>query len=272
MKKLFTIGILLSSLIYFSWILLSCSSDQNSKEVAGDIAYDDISTDQEFPDNDFEATTIKRKIIKEGDVRFKTADVKETRAMIVKTVKELSGYLAQDDIYHYGTSIEHQLEIRIPADNFDKLLSKISENVEKLESKNINALDVTEEYIDVEARINTKKELENRFKELLKQARTIDEILSVESEIGKLRTEIESYEGRLRYLKDRIDLSTLRVTYYQETDDVFGFGSKFGNALKRGWENLLYFFIGLTHIWPFMIIAAAGIYLFRRIRKRKKNK
>jgi hypothetical protein len=152
------------------------------------------------------------------------------------------------------------------------LLTKISESARKLDSKNIEVLDVTEEYIDVEARIKTKKELENRYKEILKQANTVNDILSIEREIGTLRTDIESAEGRLKYLNDRISLSTLTVEYYEYTSSSFGFLSRFGNALSTGWDWLLKFIIGITHLWPFILLVTGGLYLAYRFNKRKPKK
>ncbi len=151
------------------------------------------------------------------------------------------------------------------------LLNKISESADKLDSRNVDLLDVTEEYIDIDARIKTKKELEDRYKELLKQATKVDEILNIEKEIGQLRTEIESVEGRMKYLKDRISFSTLTVTYYQKTTSAFRFTSKFGQALKTGWDGFLWFLIGLTHLWIFILIGLMTVYLIIR-QRRNKNK
>jgi type IV secretory pathway VirB6-like protein len=132
-------------------------------------------------------------------------------------------------------------------------------------------MDVTEEFIDVEARIKTKKELQNRYIELLKRATTINEMLSIEREIGSLQTEIESVEGRMNYLKDKIKFSTLSVSYYQETTASFGFFSKVAEALESGWSGFLWFIIGLSYLWVFVLIAIAVIYLIvRRRRKRRK--
>jgi hypothetical protein len=149
------------------------------------------------------------------------------------------------------------------------LLEKIFKTAQKIESKNISALDVTEEFIDIEARIKTKKELENRYKELLKQAKKVEEILEIEREIGSLRSEIESAEGRLNYLKDRVSLSTLTVVFYEKLNSSFGFTSKFGQAIQNGWTNLLWFFIGLANFWPFIIIGFTIIIIYKRLKGRK---
>jgi hypothetical protein len=213
-----------------------------------------------------------RKIIREGEITFQTSDVDETKSLIIKTTQELNGYITKENANEYADRIEQKLIIRVPADKFDLLLSKISESAKKIDSKNIDALDVTEEYIDVEARLKTKKDLEIRYRELLKQAKSVEEIMSIEKESGQLRADIESVEGRLRYLKDRVSFSSLTATYYQKVNSAFGFSSKFGQAIKYGWKNLLWFFIGLTTIWPFIILIGGGIFAAFRISRKRRNR
>ncbi len=140
---------------------------------------------------------------------------------------------------------------------------------EKVDNKNINTKDVTEEFIDVEARLKTKKELETRYLDLLKQAKTVADIVSIESQIANVRAEIESMEGRLKYLSNQVSFSTLNVSYYQESDMSYGFGSKFLNSLKSGWYNLVDFIFWLLGIWPFVLgITALVIWWVRRRRNR----
>ena len=228
---------------------------------------------QKETENGTEIPDIERKIIKEGRIRFETTNSTETRTLIRKAVIELNGYISQDIITDYDDVDElvHEITIRVPADNFELLLDKISQNVKKLDSKSISVLDVTENYIDVEARIKTKKELENRYKELLKQANKVEELLAIEKGIGNLRTEIESVEGRLKYLNDKIAFSTLRVMFYEKSNSAFGFNSKMGQAVKSGWTNLLWFFVGITKIWTFIIIAFIVFFIIKRFRKKKKQ-
>jgi len=255
-------------------LLFSCGTGENQKEFAP-LAEEAVGIDKTFNQqgNDKIETSVERKIIKQGEIRFETGNIKETESVILKAVNELSGFVSNDNIYNDNNRITHRMVIRVPADNFDKLIAEISESVEKLDSKSIDALDVTEEYIDVESRIKTKKELENRYKELLIKARAVEEILSIEKEIGTLRTEIESIEGRLQYLKDRVSLSTLTVEFYQKTSSSFNFSSKFGQALVMGWKWLLAFIIGVIHFWPFILVTGVVIFFsFRPGKKRKINK
>jgi len=213
-----------------------------------------------------------RKIIKRGNIEFETTDVNKTQSSIVQAVRELNGYIAQDNVVNRSNRIEHRLTIRVPANNFDNLLETISEGVDRFDNRSISVLDVTEEYIDVQSRIKTKRELQTRYTELLAQATSVDEMLTIEREIGKLRTEIESVEGRMRYLADRIAFSTLNVTYYQkievEETGKFSFASELKDGIITGWEMFLWFIIGLSYLWVFLLIIVATIYLLT-LRKKK---
>ncbi len=265
----------LSSYIKIAFTLLvlllvgSCGSNENRGDFLNEFQMDEKQS-VSGPVNDFDEPVTDRKIIKNGDLRFETASVEETTALIRTTVEELGGYIGNENIYDYKDRIEHTVVIRVPQNNFDQLVDKISSSADKIESKNINSLDVTEEFIDVEARVKTKKELEVRYKEILKQASRVDEILNIEREIGKLRAEIESLEGRLNYLKNRVALSSLTITYYEKTSSPFGFFSKFYQALKNGWTYLLWFIIILTSLWPFILIMLIVLFIILRFSKRKK--
>lgn len=265
MKNILTILTAMAVLIIYS-----CGQKQEYEGVSADLAMQEpIQTNQKTPEKIENA--LDRKIIKEGEISFETANINETKSLITKTVQELNGYISKDNVNDYSDKLEHSLVIRVPSDRFDLLLKTISESADKLDSKNVDVLDVTAEYIDIDSRIKTKKELENRYKELLKQATKVEEILTIEKEIGQLRTEIESVEGQMKYLKDRISFSTLTVTYYQKTNSAFRFTSKLGQALKSGWDGFLWFLIGLIHLWTFILIGLVIIYLIIRRRNKKKN-
>ncbi len=217
-------------------------------------------------------TPAERKIIKEGSVTFETSSAQETRNIINERVHVLNGYIANDNAYTYSDKTEYHVTIRVPAEKFDELLSQIYETARKIDSKSINALDVTEEFVDVEARIRTKKELETRYRELLKQATKVEDILMIEREMGTLRTEIESFEGRLKYLTDRVSMSTLTVVFYEKTQAPFRLMDKVSRGLKNGWKNMLWFIIGLINVWPFILAAAIAVFFVRRFALKRKHR
>lgn len=252
-------------------LLYSCNTGANQREIySADKAIENNKVSDQSNELKIE-NSIERKIIKHGELRFETANVNQTQSVITKSVTDLGGYISNDNALNSEDRITYRMVLRVPSERFDQLLIKISENVKKFDNKVIDVQDVTEEYIDVESRIKTKKDLENRYKELLVKATTVNEILSIEKEIGNLRTEIESIEGRFKYLKDRISFSTLTVEFYQLTSPPFAFASKLGQALVIGWKWLLGFIIVLIHFWPFILLIGGGIFIAIRFNN-KKNK
>jgi len=217
---------------------------------------------------------VKRKLIKTGDIEFETENITETNKNIKKIINQFDGYIANESEDKYNYKNSQKIEIRLPAKNFDALLAEISKGVEKFDSKNIHVRDATEEFVDIQARLKTKKELEARYLELLSKARNVGEILQIEREIGNLRADIESFEGRLKYLKDQVSFSTLDVYFYETIPFEYEhkFAEKFKNGFGNGWENLLYFFIGLINIWPFVLIIIVLVYFVRKKLKQRRLK
>lgn len=245
--------------------------DISTTDAAAEAATETAQTTDDTKEIAEEVTAPERMIVKQGSIRFETSNALETRQNIATSIKKLNGYLSKDSSTAYGNRTEYTIEIRVPAKNFETLLEGVTQTATKVDSKNISALDVTEEFIDVEARIKTKKEIEERYKELLKRANSIEDILKIESELGTLRADIESFEGRLKYLKNRVTLSTLSVTFYEKGESTTSFGYEISSALGSGWENLLSFVIGIFYIWPFILIGTAIFVVIRRIRKRRKQ-
>jgi hypothetical protein len=215
------------------------------------------------------AEVIERKLIRDGRLSFKTKDVKKTREEIEKICKDLAAYISNETQTDYENGLSYSQKIRVPSARFEELIQKIEPLAEHVDNKNIDTKDVTEEFIDVESRLKTKKELEKRYTDLMQKAKSVEDLLSIERETGNVRAEIESMEGRLNYLKNQIAFSTLDVNFYEQRRGDFGFGSRFANSIGEGWNNLLSFLIGLMSLWPFVILLAMGSWMFIRYRKRK---
>lgn len=211
--------------------------------------------------------SIERKLIKEGRVEYEVDDLKTGRAKIFEAVNQFDAYVASDRESSYSYRKSNTISVRIPAENFDDFLNQATQGVTKFDHKTISVKDVTEEFLDVEARLKTKKELEERYREILTEAQNVSEILDIERQIGHLRADIESIQGRLNFLKNQVSYSTLDITIYESIPQKTEFGKKIGNGFKNGWDNLIWFFVALINIWPFIVIIPGlifGIKFYRR--------
>ena len=249
------------------------SEDYEMTEALEEAEYDS-NVNQNVKDNTKAVINYNRKLIKEGSITFETTDTKTTKSIIEKATKQFKGYLSQDNEYDYGYRIQHNVTIRVPSKNFDKLLNAISASVDEMDDQNITVKDVTEEYVDVEARLKSKKKVEERYLNLLTKAHNVGDILQIENELARIREDIERIEGRLRYLKNQVSLSTLNITYYQtiETEESFSFGKKVGKGFENGFKGLLWFFIALVNIWPFILFVLTGVWLLVRWIKKNRRK
>jgi hypothetical protein len=214
------------------------------------------------------------KIIKTADVRFQVEKLGEGVEAIKRNVKSAGGYITSSNQSRESTQITTSFTIRVPIVKFDSLLNGIMEASVYTDYKNINAQDVTEEYVDIEARIKTKKALEQRYLELLKQAKNVKEILEVEEQLSKIREEIEAKEGRMKYLNDQVAYSTITLAIYQNLEIAdrpdLPFYTKIWNNIKGGLGAFVDFFIGIFYYLPFILLAWIAFYFFRKWwRKRK---
>ena len=272
MKKLW---ILLVIGILFSCNTDSVNGDQNLKMASYeyDEAGSDVSNSEETNGNKRTSTVVQdQKIIKTANLRFETKDVAATHENIISLVKLHNGLVQNDNSGKNYNKEYIRMTIRVPSEKFEDVLLGISEGVGYFDQKEITQKDVTEEFVDINARLNAKRKLENRYLELLQQARNVKEMLEIERELSKIREEIEAKEGRLNYLQDKVSLSTFHIEFYK-TSEIKGlpvsYGQKIANALKSGWNAVSALFIGFISIWPFIILIGIIVYVIRRFIKRK---
>jgi hypothetical protein len=216
------------------------------------------------------AETLEQKLIKRGYLAFEVEDLAQTHQKISSEAKKLGGYIAQDAEAKEYDRIVHSMSIRVPAAQFDAFVTTLAAGVAHFDEKQITVDDVTEQFVDLQARLKTKKELEARYLELLSQAKNVKDMLEIERELGTLRADIESMEGVFRVLKNQVAYATIDVRYYiLQVESERGFGHKFSQAFRGGWENFIGFFVGLVNAWPFVLILIAVLVLFIRKRKAK---
>lgn len=216
---------------------------------------------------------IEQKIIKTADIRFESNDLEETYSKIIEAAKKLHAIIQNDtEGKDYG-SVFRRLIVRVPSKNFDLFLGDISKGVTYFDNKEISSQDVTEEYIDIDARLKAKKILEARYLELLKKANKVSEMLEIEAQLSAIREEIEAKEGQLRYMQSQISMSTITIEFYKtvanEGGATISYGSKIWNAIKSGFNEISNFFITLLSIWPFLIILAVVVHFIRKRFKKK---
>jgi hypothetical protein len=233
-----------------------------------------VNTDGNSESPSVEDKIIAQKIIKNGNLRFETDNLETTYEQIKIAVKKGKAFVQNDSQGKEYASIYRRITVRIPSENFDSFIKDISTGVAYFDNKEISSQDVTEEYIDIDARLKAKKKLENRYLELLAKATKMSEMLAIEAQLSAIREEVEAKEGQLRYMQNQVSLSTITIEFYktiaEESGVTISYGAKVWNAFKSGFYGISSFFLGLLEIWPFIIIAIALFYFIRK-RFKKKN-
>ena len=266
---------LLTGLVLVIFCLCTaCSAKAPSYKQVESAGYDEAAVESSSKSaGDFETVPLGRKLIKTGYAEFQTADLKKERAHIDALIKKYGAYISSENEQAYGRRLTQELFIRIPQEKFDLFLTEMLSGIKRLDSKSVNIEDVTEEFIDITARLNVKKATEARYVQLLSQAKTVKDILDIENQIQALRAEIEAAEGRLKYLENSVKYGTLNVRIYEEDAAAVltapSFWEKIRAALKGGIKMTERIFIDLLYIWPLIILLAAAVFFFRWKRRAK---
>jgi len=242
-------------------------------------SYEENNTIVKSSKNTDKSTSTKKKIIKDGDITVKTDDVAIAKQGIDSLVKGLNAYYEREDLRKGPARIIYDLIIRVPADNFEKLLSSIEQGKDEVKSKSIRVRDVTEEYMDLTARLSSKRDYLKQYTVLLSKATKVTDILEIQEKIRKLQEEIESAEGRLRYLSDQVTFSTLNVSIEKEVEYVYKpaqkdrFTERVKSGLSTGWDIVVNLVVFLINSWSVIILLILVFFFVRRrIKKRKAKK
>lgn len=221
---------------------------------------------------------IKKKIIKDGRIGIEVQELEQTKVQVDSLIIRFGGYYANERLNNTDWEISYSLKIRVPCDNFEKLISEIETGSGEIKYKEIDARDVTDQFIDLETRLANKNNYLKKYNDLLKQAKTVKDILEIEEKIRGIEEEIESTTGRLKYLSDLVAYSTLDLEISKPKDYKYqpekrdNFSKRLKHALSKGWYGFIDFVVFVIKIWPFWIIVGFIIYGWKKYRKSKKTK
>ena len=228
--------------------------------------------------NTAESDVIKKKIIKDGRLGMDVKNLSASKTNIDTIVRNLGGYYDNESLSNNDYATAYDLKIRIPSDKFEILIEKIESGEGEVSYKEIDARDVTEEFIDLETRLGNKQKYLTRYQELLRNAKNIKEILDIEEKIRVLEEEIESTTGRLKYLNDQVNYSSLELNISQKKAFKYtppfrqNFFEKLKQSLSRGWYGFVDLFFFLLSNWAVLILLAVLIWLWIKYRKRRKSR
>ena len=232
-------------------------------------------TKQEKPQIPVTKEDWDKKIIKTATLNLEIKDFKNYNSIFRDKVKQVGGYIAQEQQSETEYKIENTLTIKVPVEQFDNSVQLLINDVKKLNEKRITSEDVTTEFVDTRSRLESKKQVRLRYLDLLKQARNMEEILSVQSEINGIQEEIESASGRIEYMSHSSSFSTINLTFYQVLNEAAvindkpSFAAKIGNAFKSDWQWVGELSVAIVSIWPLLLLFFAVFVFYKRTKKQK---
>jgi hypothetical protein len=208
-----------------------------------------------------------RKIIRNADLSLESGSPEETQRRITSIAEANGGFVVESqqtssDVRAAKRDIV-SMSIRVPSEKFAETLDQIRATSEKVVFESIKGDDVTEEFIDIEARLKAKKALEQQFTEIMKRAVSINDALNVQGQIADVRGEIEKIEGRRRFLQNQSSLSTIKIKL-QTPEVIFsassnGPGERLEQSFSVGFDFALNFVLGLVTI--FVAIAPFALFI-----------
>jgi Domain of unknown function (DUF4349) len=228
---------------------------------------------------------IDRKIIRNADLTIEVASTTQAQQQVTQIAETHGGFIVTSEAKQRENNepakrtVDVKLIVRVPSPQFNSALSQIESLATNMPQRNVTGQDVTEEFIDLEARIKTQKALELQFLEIMKQATKVADALEVQRQIGEVRTDIEKLEGRNRFLANQSSLSTITVNLTTPSPIVVT-TSGFGHTLREATSDSLELASGLVlFIVRFVIVslpvlvlivlplALAAVYFRRRAQR-----
>lgn len=225
------------------------------------------------PDQPLTPASMNRQIIRNAQVRMRVSDFAASGNVIEQAVRQLGGQINSSNETKTDNSIENALLIRVPAARLDALLTAVLKQSIYTDAKTITLEDVTRRYVDVEARIRSKKAVEETYLRLLKQARNVGDVLKVEEQLAHIREEREVQEVELKQLKNDVSLSILNLTYYQQTEVALRpeepVYAQIGRNLTDGFRLIGDVVVGVFYFVPLGLVIAAVFWLVWRWRRQR---
>jgi len=197
--------------------------------------------------------TIQPKIIKTDNLSIIVEDVDKAVGQITNEAVLVNGFVQNSSVTENEKGQKYaDIILRVPAANFEKVISEIKSLAKLVEREDVNGQEVTQEYVDLQANLTHNQAVEAQYLELLKRAQKVEEIIAVRDKLDQVQGEIESLKGRLRYLDNQTEMSTIAVSITSEAKVTLP-AEKWQpwEVIKEAVKNLI---VGLQNFVNFIIV------------------
>lgn len=292
--KLKRIVILLCAFL-FLFLYVACGAAPASREPEADyvpavttpaVSNKDLTSSSESTQT---STPINQKLIRTVYMDAETEDLDALLANVESRVAALGGYVESRQVYNGSYSQTARirnatLTIRIPAPQLDSFVDHVSET-SNIVSTNETSEDVTLSYVEVEGRVTALETQQARLLELLAQAETMEDLLTIERELTDVRTELEQMKSRLRVYDNLVDYGTVHLdveevkefTVVEEAEPTFweriseGFSKSMENVGEGAVDSIVLFITCIPYFLPLIVVAVITLIILRFTVWRKKK-
>jgi hypothetical protein len=226
-------------------------------------------------------------VIYQAELYLRVKKFEQTLQSLEEKVGKYGGYIAESNVSKDGDEqLSGSIKIRIPQKYFQTFLHEAEGQAAEVLQRKISGDDVTEEYVDLESRLKSKRVVEERLISFMNSAEKTEDLLKISDDLSKVQEEIEMIEGRKKFLENQTSLSTIFITLYEnkvsipslENDELNTWEKtkkqfmKSTNILLAGISGIVVFLLGNLPI--LVILSVIGILLYfylRRMIKRNGN-
>lgn len=307
-RKNVLIIVLLSTLLFMA----ACSSNDSNHETedakSESQMYSSIETEEAESSNDFAATdmdeqsleneaesvdegdfdlvTTERMIIHQANLHIHVKNLDKAQANIETKVNNYGGYIVESNIHRENENhVSGYIVVRIPENHFQAFLSDTEEAAAEVLERNVTGQDVTEEYVDLESRLKSKRAVEKRLLEFMDDAEKTDDLLKISNDLADVQEEIEVIVGQMKYLENQTSFSTIEISMYENRVIIPEIENKDLNTWDKAMKQLaistnfllatgsgiIVFLIGNLPIIIILSVIGLAVYFIVRRSKRKYN-
>ncbi|MGE6378556.1 DUF4349 domain-containing protein [Peribacillus muralis] len=230
-----------------------------------------------------EGLTEERQVIHQAQLELKVKNLEKVQWKIEEKAKEFGGYVVESNVYRESEEkMEGTITVRVLEARFQDFLSVSQGEASKVVGRNVTGQDVTEQYVDLKARLKSKKTVEERLLAFMQEAKKTEDLLKISTDLAAVQEEIEQLTGQMKYIENQTSYSTVTITLSQDGIIVPGIDKEdlntwertkkqlatSANLLLKAGSGIIVFIIGNLPI--LVIVGGAGVLVHWARRRGKK--
>ncbi|MFD9627936.1 DUF4349 domain-containing protein [Peribacillus muralis] len=274
-------------------LLAACSSNENEDSVSQsedekasgkmDVSFSSNKKPEEKV-TEKEENRDERKVIHQAQLEMKVKNLEKVQLKIEEKAEEYGGYVIESNVYRENEErTEGTITVRVPEERFQDFLAFSESEASKVVGRNVTGQDVTEQYVDLKARLKSKRTVEERLLAFMQEAKKTEDLLRISSDLAAVQEEIEQLTGQIKYLDNQTSYSTITITMTQDMIIVPGIDNEelntwertkkqlatSANSLLKAGSGIIVFIIGNLPI--LIILGIAGLLVHWVMRRRREK-